>query len=63
MIISRKKFEQEIEKAKDEVREAPNRHEDMANIWHAINRLDARVNKLEGHDDNSELNRRRVRDI
>lgn len=63
MIISRKKFEQEIEKAKDEVREERNRHEDMANIWRAINRLDARVNKLEGHDNNSELNIRRVSDI
>lgn len=62
MIISRKKFEQEIEKARDEVREERNRHDDMMNIWHAINRLDARVNKLEGRDRDSELNSRRVDD-
>lgn len=62
MIISRKKFEQEIEKAKTEVWEERNRHDEMANIWRAINRLEGRVNKLEGNDSN-ELNVRRVNDI
>ncbi len=63
MIISRKKFEEAIEKAKDEVREERNRHEDMMNIWRAINRLGARVDKLEGHDGNIELNIRKVNDV
>lgn len=63
MIISRKKFEEAIEKARDEVREERNRHEDMMNIWRAINRLGARVDKLEGNDHDSESNERRVREI
>ena len=60
MIISRKKFEEAIEKAKTEVWEERNRHDEMANIWRAIERLDARVNKLEGND-SDELNVRRVK--
>lgn len=55
MFISRKKFEQEIEKAKTEVREERNRHEELANIWRAIRRLDEIVHELKGHDHDKEL--------
>ena len=48
MIISRKKFEQELEKARAEVYERENHDRDMRSIWQAIYRLEEKVDKLEG---------------
>ena len=60
MIISRKKFIEEIERAKHEVWEEQNRREERQDIWRAIHRLEERIEKLEGND-SDELNVRRVK--
>lgn len=52
MIISRKKFEQELKKVKNEMWERENRERAEQNLWRAIYDLKERVDILEGKNPN-----------
>lgn len=52
MFISKRKFERELEKARESVWETVDQRRFQDDIWHNIYELKERVNKLEGKRDN-----------
>ena len=62
MFISKRKFERELEKARESVWETVDQRRFQDDIWHNIYELKERVNKLEGKRDNIAVNSIAVKD-